>query len=94
MEQKLTKRPEGSAESYGLPAELPKLPLQPVKEAVREDSPDEIEAIEALPQNTTQQPITSLKRGAPDDGDVTLGGDEAGQKKRKLGQGNEVIEID
>ena len=70
--------------------------MQPAKPVVREESPDEIEALDAPPVNTTQQPITtgsSLKRGAPDDGDVALGDDE-GQKKRRLAKGEEVIEID
>jgi len=35
-----------------------------------------------------------MKRGAPDDGDVGLGGDESGQKKRKVEKGDEVIQID
>jgi hypothetical protein len=46
------------------PTSLPVLPARPV---VREDSPDEIQAIDSLPEKSVAV-SAGRKRGAPDDG--------------------------
>jgi hypothetical protein len=66
------------------------LTLAPAKPEVREESPDDIVALEEAPISTTQQPITSVsaesrKRAAPEDGDVAVSEeDEVAAKKRKF----------
>ena len=95
----LTIRDANSTDTYILPESRPALTLAPAKPKVREDSPDDIVALDEAPASTTQQPInsgaTTRKRGAPEDGDVAVGEDEEGAaKKRKLANGSDVIEID
>jgi hypothetical protein len=80
---------------YVLPADPPDLPLAPVKPAPEPEDDDEIEQLDSMPQSVVTQPITTapttLKRGAPEDGDVGMGPDAP--KKRKV-DGEDPIVID
>ena len=86
----------GDEKGYNLPASPPSIPLRPAKAVEREDSPDEIEALDSLP-TIAVPPLTSRKRGAPQDGDVSLGAEQhAGKRARPSGEAarEAVIEIE
>lgn len=95
---KLIYRAEGSDEAYVLPETRPTLTLLPTKpKREREESPDDIVALDvtvsAKPLQSPTANGLSRKREAPVNGD-SAAGTESLVKKRKLGKGNEIFEID
>jgi hypothetical protein len=84
-------REANATTSYTLPTQAPVIPLVPAKPRESTPSP-EPEIIDVLPVSATSQPITTNKRSAPDDGDVSLG-DDAPRKKRIGGDGKPVVVV-
>lgn len=78
-------RDDNATSTYTLPTQPPSIPLRPPKPVPRAPSPDDdIEHVDATEAAKTTIPISSgssLKRPAPDDGDVSIGNDVG--KKRK-----------